>query len=116
MYGVEKECVEKCRLVSSRGDILFSIGTDIPYKTHKFGRLSLDLVKKRILFHPNRKGMNDRVVMFYLNGDDYVPKADSELIQLYKRVQEVLRKPRWVITQQGMFDFSYTPGKCNKRH
>lgn len=115
MYAVEKECVDRFRLTSRSGDIAFSIGTDIPKKTSRFGRLLLDLEQKRILFCPNREGMDDRVVMFYRNGDDYVPKGDTELTQLYKKIQEVLAKPRWAVTAHGIFDYSYIRHGCRKK-
>lgn len=115
MYEVEKECIEHYRMTSREGDFKFSLGTDLPTRTQKFGRLRLDLEKGAIFFCPYREGMDEREVLFYLNGDDYVPKGDTELTQLYKRLQETLRKPWWKITPQGFFDYAYRPRNCKHK-
>jgi hypothetical protein len=108
MHSVEKECVEKYRLVTTEGEIFFTLGTDTIGTSFRFGRLTLDLKKKRIFFHPDKKGMESRVVMFYLNYADYVPETNRELIELYRSLKVILKKPRWVIMQRGLFYCSYS--------
>jgi hypothetical protein len=108
MHSVEKELVEKYRLVSTEGDIYCTLGTDIVARSFRFGRLGLDLKKKQILFHPEKDEMESRVVMFYLNDTDYIPTTNKELIELYRSMRTILSKPRWVIMRCGLFYCSYS--------
>ena len=89
---------------------MFSLGTDLPTKTRRFGTLVIDKTLDCIIFVPRRIGMDNRRVLFYLNGDDFVPKG-RHVIQLRKQLYVILSKPYWRITEGGLFDYSYTTHK-----
>lgn len=110
VYEIESQCVNRFNLKCRTGKLVFSLGTDIPTRTRRFGTLDIDETLDCIIFAPKRIGMDNRRVLFFLNGDDFVPKG-RDVIQLRKRLYVILSKPYWRITDGGLFDYSYTVHK-----
>ncbi len=107
VYEIESQCVNRFKLKCRTGKLVFSLGTDIPTNTRRFGALDIDETLDCIIFVPRRIGMDNRRVLFFLDGDDFVPKG-KDVVKLKKRLHVLLSKPYWRITENGIFDYAYT--------
>jgi len=101
VYEIDSQCVHRFKLRCRTGELVFSLGTDLPTRTRRFGTLAIDETLDCIIFVPRRIGMDNRRVLFFLNGDDFMPRG-KDVVQLKKRLQVLLAKPYWRITDGVM--------------